>query len=190
MLEDLNIAGTFFCCAYNNNLDDLIIRKCDRDIAGENGLEEAERKFVEYLQKGVEPPLLPIEGERAVNRFLSTHPIANDTTFSLPEALKDIIKQYMDLSEEKSIFEKSARQIGKELDTLKVTIMENMGDNALGEIAIGNTTYVVDMSNKTPRRSINNKNYELLVEKYPDAAEFISEGVTRKFSISEKKVKD
>ena len=96
----------------------------------------------------------------------------------------------MDLFEEKSIFDKSARQIGKELDALKVTIMESMGDNALGEIAVGDITYVTDMSNKTPRRSINNKNYELLIEKYPDAAEFFSEGVTRKFSISEKKVKD
>lgn len=189
-LEDLNVAGTFFCCCYNNNLDDLIIRKYDRDIEGEDVLEAAEREFVEHLHNNTVPPLRPVEGESAINRFWLTHPVAEENTFALPETLSDTIQQYLDLYGEKSIYEKSARRISAELDSLKVTIMEAMGDNSVGEITIGDKTIVVDMSNRTPRKSISAKNYELLVAKYPDANEFITQGVTRKFSISEKKVKD
>ena len=190
VLEDINVAGTFFCCAYNNNLDDLIIRKFDRDISGEDTLENAEREFVCCLHNNTPPSLRPIEGETAINRFWETHPVADDNTVALPEEISETVKQYLALYEEKSIYEKSARQISSELEKLKVTIVEAMGDNSFGEIAVGDATYVVDMSNRTPRKSISSKNYELLVAKYPDADEFITQGVTRKFSISEKKVKD
>ncbi len=189
-LEDLNVAGTFFCCSYNNNLDDLIIRKYDRDIEGEDELEAAERDFVEHLHNNTVPPLRSVEGESAINRFWVTHPVAEETTFTLPETISDTVQQYLALSEEKSIYEKSARRIVSELDGLKVPIMEAMGNNSLGEISLGDKIYVVDMSNRTPRKSISAKNYDLLVAKYPDASEFITEGVSRKFSISAKKVKD
>lgn len=196
-LEDLDVAGIYFCCMYSNNLKELIIRFRPRDEFIENVLEERERTFIEMLKSGVEIPVGAFnEPDEAVERYFNKmYPQAEEgKTIELSNT--DIVEtaiKYYEIKSQKSALERDARNLEKTLNECKTKLSLAMEDAEFGKLVIDGEDYMLDMSNNAPRTSINKNNLKALEEQYPDVYKalqqigFIETTVSRKFNL--KKVK-
>lgn len=199
-LEDLDIAGIYFCCMYSNKLKELIIRYRERDEFIENVLEQRERIFIDLLKSGSEIPAGVFnEPEEAVEKYFNKlYPQAEEgktITLSDNEIVEAAINYY-DVKTKKAALEKEARGLDKVLKEYKTKLEIAMEDASYGNLNIDGEDYILDMSNNAPRVSISKENLCALEEQYPDVYKalekigYIETKISRKFTLNKVKKKN
>ena len=194
-LEDLNITSTYFACLWNTNLSDLIVREFRRSKTQENVIERYEGIFNQFVIEGTDIPKGMFEESHVAieNEIKSKNPKAEQTDepVIISEPLLEKVFNYFSIYKEKSTLESKARALSKDLNPYKTSIMEFLGDNAIGLAKIGGVDYKIDYSNKAKKYAISAANLSAIREEEPEIyIELLEKGyitVTegRNFSIKE-----
>lgn len=180
-----NYQTVFFACLYGNNESEFIIRKVERDLALEEELIQAEQRFwMEYVEKGVEPPYeeAPDMVLESIRKFTG-EPDLNLPVVPLDDMAGADLERYLMLSEEKAELEKRKREIDKEQKTLSIPFVTQMGTGCKAFYSDGQNKYQVTY-NPSYRRTVNKENIQRLENLYPEVfEEVVTESMSRTFRV-------
>jgi len=176
---------TYYCCLYGNSIDDVIIRRIERDMDYEAELIFHEQNFWNnsVLQKA--PPPYTETGNLVLESVKRHHGLAVPTApgILLDDGYATDIEQYLALQAEKSKWDRGSKAIENQMKLIKGRIADKMGKSCMASYFNGETAYEVSYK-PAPRTDINKDNLLKLKMQYPDIYEkFVTISENRRFSI-------
>ena len=180
----MNIDRVYFCCLLTDS-HEVIIRCMDRDMAYEEELIILEETFWIENVLAKSPPDYTENGDlvmKSVQRLLG--PAATDAPPVLitpPQFNK--VQQYLQLQEQKSVYDTEIKKIDSEMKRLKALIIADMGASctALYEDASGSYTITY---NPVYKSGISKQNLDKLKAVYPEIyKEYVTTSESRRFHI-------
>lgn len=140
-----NISRVYFCCLYGNNEEEAIIRHIDRDMVYETELIALEDNFWNNNVLAKVPPPYIEDGDLILESLRRQTGVLDDQaspTIITPPQFSQV-SRYLQLQEEKSIYDAQSKQLEKEMTRVKGMIVANMGHSCKAVYEDGGTTYTV-----------------------------------------------
>jgi putative phage-type endonuclease len=180
---DLNRA--YICCLYGNTINDVIIRKIDRDMDYEQELIHHEKYFVDnYWVKNVPPPYTE-SGDLVLQSVKRRHGGAD---ISAPKIALDVgyssdLELYLALQSEKMEWGRGSKEVENRLNQVKARILDRMGKSCSAACVDGDMTYEISYK-PSLRPTIDKDGLLRLKTQYPEIYdEFVNMTETRRFSV-------
>lgn len=181
------IKGTFFAVGYSNSLNDIIICHFNRDFEQEQKLFEAEKTFVDCLERKVPPEEQTFFGEALIEYLEKKYPSAQPKSCDLSERGIDAVNGYLSIQKQLDSLSAEQEQLKQDLLFYKAIILEEMEDcESTSDFEIGNEKFYVDYKNN----SRNTIAQSVIKNKYPEIYDdVVKTSNYRTFSIKKAKKK-
>ena len=181
----LGLNRAYLCCLYGNTIDDVIIRKIDRDMDYENEMIFHQKNFVDnHWVKNVPPPYT--ENGDLVLQSIKRYNVSADISapkVTLNERYKSDLEQYLALQAEKAEFTRMAKEAENRMNQVKARIIDSMGKSCSAACIVGDMTYEISYK-PSLRPTIDKDGLLRLKTQYPEIyEEFVTMTETRRFSV-------
>jgi len=181
----LDLNRVYFCCLYGNSIDDVIIRRIDRDRDYEAELIFHEQNFWNNHVLAQIPPPYTESGDLVLESVKRHHGSGDMAAppILLDESCAADMEEYLALQAEKSEWEHGAKAIENRMKLLKGRIADKMGKSCTASYQNGDAAYQVSYK-PSPRPTIDKENLLKLKLQYPDIYDrFVTVSENRRFSI-------
>lgn len=180
------IREAYIACAFDNNPQNIVIRKVEYDEDMAASIIEADRKFwEEHVLKRIPPTLAgeaPDIAMETLRKFYAAKP--NITPVSL-DGFKNELEKIEKLRDAKSRLEKEVKSLDEQIKVLQIPILDHLGENTSGATVIGNKSYELTYKAQS-RTGVSNQDLEKMAYSDPDAyKKYVKETATRvaRFSV-------
>lgn len=181
----MDIDRIFYCCLYGNNEGEVIIREIKRDLAYEEEMIYLEDNFWNNHVLAQVPPPYTEDGDlilESIQRYAGPAD-ENKPEIQLGLEMNSKLMRYLQLQEEKKIYEKQSKQIDTELQRLKAFIVAEMGTGCTAVCGNNDENYVITY-NPIRKQTIDKDSLMRLKLQYPDIYEqFVTVSEFRRFSV-------
>lgn len=181
----MNLDRVYYCCLYGNNENEAIIRRIDRDMDYEMELIALEQDFWEnHVLAKLPPPYCEDDGDLILESLRRT--LGPADTDAPPIAFNKMqsarVTRFLELREEKSVHDASAKLIEDEMKRLKALIVADMGKSCSAVTEDGDTITWKPYH----KPAISKENLVRLKEAHPDIyAEYVTFSESRRFNIKQ-----
>lgn len=186
----LNIFRAYIIVGFNNNADDIVVIRVDRDIDKEVALINAEADFWKnFIMKKV----VPYETRYSDASYATLKPTtkANPKAdrLQLPESFTTTLAEIAKLDNEKSVKNAEIKRLDERINALKLPIEEAMGEAAEGYLTISDKEEYAVTYKPTVRESIPAKEFKLAEPELYDKYRKVSETRTLRVAVKAPKRK-
>lgn len=186
----LDIDVAYIACLYGNNDSCFVYRRIDRDKSMEENLIQREEEFWKSNVLGkVEPPYVE-EIDLVLNSIQRYMAVADrkSPAIKLNPNYSEQIEEYLRLAEEKSVLNRTLKELEEKQKKLYAPILEEFG-SACSAVCVSSSGAVYDVSYApSTRTSIPKANLVKLRESYPEVYEkFAATTETRSIKIKQRK---
>lgn len=183
----MHIRKVFFACLHGNSENYLIIRELDRDMEYETEMIAIEEHFWNnHVLAQVPPPYIE-EGDliiESVRRHFGFADV-NALPILLDAGTAGYVQRYLDLQNQKTSAEFTAKQIESELQRMKGLIIAEMGVSCMATCSLGGTPYVATY-NPVRKPVISKENLVRLQAQHPEIySEYVTISESRRFYVKE-----
>lgn len=191
VLDDPDIAGTYIGCIYGNTPSDFRCSFVKRDMQRESEQLLLEEEFWnEFVLVGEEPePSGNSEQDIELARRLSGYADKSEPAVELDSEYKNIIEEYMKLSEEKKLMEKKTANMKERLSQLSLGLINELGTATKGTLAVDSDSFYEVSYTPVSRTSIDTDKLKLCYPEIYNELKVVNPESSRRFSIKKKAVK-
>ena len=182
----MNIDTAYIACLFDNNTDNMVIRKIERDYDFEDNLIRAEEEFWNnFVLKNKVPPLIedPTLCFATIDKYVQSQINKKPVDLS---AFGTVLPQIADLKSKKKALEDQSKALQKQIDSLIVPILDSMGNQTYGEAIVDDKKYEITYKPST-KTTINKDNLERLRIAHENIYdEYATESVSRRLTFKVK----
>lgn len=184
-----NISRVYFCCLYGNNEKEAVIRHIDRDMSYEAELIALEDDFWHRNVLGKCPPPYTEDGDLILDSLKRQPDLLSEKTpviISPPQFAQ--VARFLELQQEKSVYDAKSRQLEKEMTRLKALIATAMGKSYQAVYTDSQLNYTITFKpTQTPR--IYKEDLNRMKAEYPDVYDkYVTVSPSKHFSIKKSEI--
>lgn len=185
----MHIGKVFYACLHGNSESYLIIRELDRDLEIESEMIMIEQHFWEnHVLVQVPPPYIE-EGDLIIESVRRHFGFADTTAppILLDTGTAGYVQRYLDLQNQKTTAEFTAKQIESELQRMKGLIIAEMGISCMATCSLEGAPYQVTY-NPVRKPMVSKENLVRLQAQHPDIYdEYVTVSESRRFYVKERR---